>query len=74
MGGALRQSDKVARLDLAELVIGLQARILLHHQWISAQTDNKLGTDIKDNLPCPSNEGGQETLPAVRSARVTVSN
>ena len=42
MGGALRQSDKVARLDLAELVIGLQARILLHHQWISAQTDNKL--------------------------------
>jgi len=52
----------------------LQARILVHHQWIGAQTDNKLGTDIKDNPPCHSNEGGQETLPAVRSARVTVSN
>src|SRR5215471_6969846 len=30
-----------------ELVIRLQARILVHHQWISAQTDNKLGTDIR---------------------------
>jgi hypothetical protein len=48
--------------------------ILVHHHWISAQTDNKLGTDIKDNSPCHSNEGGLETLPAVRSARVTVSN
>jgi hypothetical protein len=59
---------------LAELVIRLQARILVHYQWISAQTDNKLGTDIEDNPPCHSNEGGLETLPAVRSARVTASN
>jgi len=51
-----------------------QRAILVHHQWINAQTDNKLGTDIKDNSPCHSNEGGLETLPAVRSARVTASN
>jgi hypothetical protein len=67
------ESVTSTRLDLAEL-IRLQARILVHHQWISAQTDNKLGTDIKDNPPCHSNEGGLEILPAVRSARVIASN
>ena len=47
MGGALRQSDKVTRLDLADWFIRLQARILVHHQWISAQTDNKLRLTLR---------------------------
>ena len=51
-----------------------QARILLHEQSTNTQNDNKFRLNIGDNRKCHLNEGGLETLPAVRSARVTASN
>jgi hypothetical protein len=73
MGGALHQSDKVTRLDLADLSSGCK-----HVFWrIISGLVLKLTISLEsheDEQTCHLNLGGLETLPAVRSARVTASN